>query len=254
MYTLRILLAAGIALAAALESPSSPYFTEYLRRLAVSASPATRIDSTTSALVIVDMQADFVGEFAYTDAQVAAGESPCAAFFGAIGAAANQSCFGVREGDTAAAEIAGLLGQHRFATVVASMDGTSGSLGSWGVGVVVRGGWVGGGGKYNMHSLRRVRMVRQAGGLSCSTAVWLFGDSAVVLCLLCLHPRTPPLTTHFARLSTPHRLLPTPRLFTLPSPSHPQTTPSTTAPLAPSPAWAPPTRRRGARSSSQTAT
>jgi hypothetical protein len=166
----------------------------------------------------------------------------------------------VREGDTAAAEIAGLLGQHRFATVVASMDGTSGSWWSWGCRMRGVGGWVGGRIQH-AHILRRVRMVRQAGSCRVALQCWTlsviqcgFGDSAVVRCFLCLHPQTPPLTTHFARLPTLPRPLPTPRLFTLPSPSHSQTTPSTTAPLAPSPAWAPPTRQRGARSSSQTAT
>lgn len=102
-------------------APYSSYFDEYTKRLAMSPAAGT-VSAASAALVVVDMQADFVGEFAYTDDAVAAGESPCSAYFTSVGSPKTIACFGVREGNVTSAAIEGLLSKVRFATVVASMD------------------------------------------------------------------------------------------------------------------------------------
>lgn len=75
------------------------------------------VSANNSALVIVDMQNDFVGEFAYSYEQVKQDMSPCSTLLNSSGA-----CFGVKEGSQVANVLADVLGKHEFSTVIASMD------------------------------------------------------------------------------------------------------------------------------------
>lgn len=92
------------------EDTYSTYFQTYVDRLNTSLSTTTTaetnasassvgIDLSDSALVIVDMQNDFVAEFQYPDSVF----SPCSTLFG------NSSCFGAPEGQEVARIIASIL-------------------------------------------------------------------------------------------------------------------------------------------------
>ena len=95
---------------------SSDYFTTYTTRLgegALAASNDIKVDSKDAVLFIIDMQNDFVGEFTYTEDDIARGLSPCNH---------TSACFGVHEGNDTAEAIAELLANHTFAGVVATLD------------------------------------------------------------------------------------------------------------------------------------
>ena len=70
-----------------------------------------------SALIVVDMQNDFVGEFVYSEAQLALDLSPCHTL-----TKSSAACFGVKEGAAAADAIAAVLAAHQFNSVWASAD------------------------------------------------------------------------------------------------------------------------------------
>ena len=76
------------------------------------------VNSETSALILVDLQNDFIGEWQYEDAT----HSPCAEFQNSIGAPNTTSCFGVQEGDAAALVVASMLNNHTWGLVIASED------------------------------------------------------------------------------------------------------------------------------------
>ena len=91
----------------------SAYFQAWVDRSGLKPMAGT-VSAKGAALVIVDMQNDFVGEFTYTTGQ----HSPCAAFLNSTSA----PCFGVPEGVNASDVIVKILGQHRFDTVLVSGD------------------------------------------------------------------------------------------------------------------------------------
>lgn len=99
------------------EQSYSPYYEEWVSRLGIKVDNEKKIDSSTAALVIVDMQNDFVGEFSYTDEEIAVGSSPC---FAALGS--KSACFGVAEGKQVAEVLKQILRDHKFSTVIASLD------------------------------------------------------------------------------------------------------------------------------------
>lgn len=105
-------------LANALPGPASAsaYFNEWTKRLDMALS-RDAVSAANAAFVIVDMQNDFVGEFAYTQQNIDDGLSPCSTLLNSTAA-----CFGVKEGHVAASVIADVLASHKFATVIASMD------------------------------------------------------------------------------------------------------------------------------------
>lgn len=63
------------------------------------------------------MQNDFIGEYMYSDEEVALGASPCSSVLGFAGA-----CFGVPEGSQSADVISDLVNTKTFDFVIASMD------------------------------------------------------------------------------------------------------------------------------------
>lgn len=117
-FLLLVTFATCIQINPAKASDFSPYFQEWLQRFGEAPNATISVSARNAALVIVDMQNDFVGEFSYSPEQISAGESPC---YTALGNSSG-ACFGVAEGDTVAEMINLLLQNRSFSTVIASMD------------------------------------------------------------------------------------------------------------------------------------
>uniref|UniRef100_A0A7S2S014 Isochorismatase-like domain-containing protein n=1 Tax=Mucochytrium quahogii TaxID=96639 RepID=A0A7S2S014_9STRA len=97
----------------------SGYYTGYLENVLNHSTLYNKsIAVSDAALIVVDMQNDFVGEFTYSNESIDAKNSPCSVALGG----SNMACFGVREGNDTAVSIASLLRKHTFDVVIASMD------------------------------------------------------------------------------------------------------------------------------------
>lgn len=92
----------------------SDYFSTWMRRAGLRRTEGVVAPPTKdAALIIVDMQNDFVKEWEYSDED----ESPCREMLHG-----SYACFGVKEGRNAARAIGDLLGAHTFQSVVVSGD------------------------------------------------------------------------------------------------------------------------------------